>query len=242
MKGWVYVISDKSRPGLVKVGYSERDPKVRALEMENEGAPAPFSVEYEILVDEPARLEKRVHRALQESHYGKEWFRCSIEKAVAVIRRSAGGEVLHEQFHAIDRRVVKELEVVEGMRSAEAERQRKEEESFSAQLRAVESESRSDLNNARKAGLKVLLSSLALGPIAAFGAYIVLLMITDARLSNDASIGLFVVLVVGFTSWFGVLGSRRRAELERGASLTRQIQIDRLNSQRSSKQVVDGRW
>jgi len=33
MKGWVYVISNKAMSGLVKVGYSTKDPELRAAEL-----------------------------------------------------------------------------------------------------------------------------------------------------------------------------------------------------------------
>ncbi|KFC76184.1 GIY-YIG nuclease family protein [Massilia sp. LC238] len=45
MKGWVYVITNKAIPDLVKVGYSRKDPELRAAELNNTGAPHPYMVE-----------------------------------------------------------------------------------------------------------------------------------------------------------------------------------------------------
>jgi hypothetical protein len=39
MRGWIYVISNNSMPGLVKVGYSMKDPEERAKELDHTGTP-----------------------------------------------------------------------------------------------------------------------------------------------------------------------------------------------------------
>ena len=57
MKGWIYIISNKAMPGLIKVGYSLKDPIGRAAEL-GTGSPYPYTVEYEALVDHPKKIEK----------------------------------------------------------------------------------------------------------------------------------------------------------------------------------------
>ena len=47
MKGWVYIITNKSMPNLVKVGFSTKDPQTRADDMYSTGVPHPYVVEYE---------------------------------------------------------------------------------------------------------------------------------------------------------------------------------------------------
>jgi len=47
MKGWVYIIANKAMPGLVKVGYSMKDPELRAAELNNTGSPHPYVLETE---------------------------------------------------------------------------------------------------------------------------------------------------------------------------------------------------
>lgn len=110
MKGWVYVISNKAMPGLVKVGYSEKDPEQRAKELDHTGAPYPYIVEYEILVEEPYEIEQRVHQILSRYLEGKEWFRCSSEEAVDAIRRVAGGRAISESFKKADREKAERLQ------------------------------------------------------------------------------------------------------------------------------------
>ena len=42
MKGWVYVISNQAMPDLVKVGFSTKDPTLRASELNHTGSPHPY--------------------------------------------------------------------------------------------------------------------------------------------------------------------------------------------------------
>ena len=81
MKGWVYVFSNPSMPGIVKIGYTLSDPEIRARELDATGVPHPFEVDYSILVDNPRDLEQSVHRCLKDINAGKEFFRCSSEVA-----------------------------------------------------------------------------------------------------------------------------------------------------------------
>ena len=85
IRGWVYIITNKAMPGLVKVGFSTKDPVLRASELNHTGAPHPFEVAYDILVEEPRDVEQKVHDALREKREGKEWFRCSVEEAISAI-------------------------------------------------------------------------------------------------------------------------------------------------------------
>jgi hypothetical protein len=96
MKGWVYVITNKAMPGLAKIGYSSKDPQLRAKEFDGTGSPHPYVVEYELLVHDPRDIEQRVHKTLGNCREGKEWFRCSIFCAVEAIRTVAGDAKLLE--------------------------------------------------------------------------------------------------------------------------------------------------
>src|SRR5438045_7039757 len=50
VKGWVYIISNRSMLGLVKIGFSTKDPILRAAELSQAGTPHPHIVEYDVLV------------------------------------------------------------------------------------------------------------------------------------------------------------------------------------------------
>src|SRR5258706_1299556 len=96
IRGWVYVITNKAMPGLVKIGYSTKDPILRAEELKNTGSPHACEVAYDALVVEPRSLEQTVHVALSGKREGKEWFSCTIEEAIAEIRSLAAGKIIVE--------------------------------------------------------------------------------------------------------------------------------------------------
>jgi len=91
LKGWVYVISNLAMPGLLKIGFSMKDPEGRAKELDSAGMPHPYVVEYAILVENPELAERESHMLLQKYLERKEWFRCEIELASAAVFKSAGG-------------------------------------------------------------------------------------------------------------------------------------------------------
>jgi hypothetical protein len=96
MRGWVYVISNRAMPDLIKVGYTLKDPDLRARAFAQTGVPHPYDVEYEVMVRQPHHLEQLVHKDLAGCREGKEWFRCSIADAISTIRRLLPEDVLIE--------------------------------------------------------------------------------------------------------------------------------------------------
>ncbi|MCL5269083.1 MAG: GIY-YIG nuclease family protein [bacterium] len=101
IRGWVYVIENKSMPGLVKIGYSTKDPILRAGELRNTGTPYPYIVVYDVLVEEPRDHEQRLHKVFEEKREGKEWFRCSAKDAIYKIREIIGDKALIENVRII---------------------------------------------------------------------------------------------------------------------------------------------
>jgi len=102
MKGWVYVFSNKAMPGLVKIGYTDRDPEERIKE-QHSGLPYSHELEYEILVNNPHSDEQSAHRKLASKHESKEWFRCTPEEAVNAIRSVTGSNYHIENYKKADR-------------------------------------------------------------------------------------------------------------------------------------------
>lgn len=109
MKGWVYVITNKAMPGLVKVGYSMKDPELRAAELNHTGSPHPYDVDYEVLVEEPYSVEQMAHGRLIDRREGKEWFRCSVEEAISEIKAIIQSKALVENFKRADREKVEAI-------------------------------------------------------------------------------------------------------------------------------------
>lgn len=131
MKGWVYVISNKAMPGLIKVGYTMKDPDLRAAELDHTGTPHPPVVDYEVLVENPRDVEQTAHHRLRDHHERKEWFRCSAEEAIAAIKAVVGTGAQVENYKRADRERAEAIhrhKVDEEQRRVAAEEARRKQE------------------------------------------------------------------------------------------------------------------
>src|SRR5437762_2651063 len=100
--GWVYVLTNTSMPGLVKVGLTSRNPWTRAAELTSAtGVPSPFSIAWCRAVSDCAFVEATVHRMLDNRRVsaGREFFRCDVKMARQVIEAAAGAK-LGRRFRA----------------------------------------------------------------------------------------------------------------------------------------------
>lgn len=86
IRGWVYIIENVSMPDILKIGFSTKDPILRAKELAGTGSPHPFHVVFDVLVEDPRSVEQAAHLALASKREGKEWFRCPVLEAIAAIR------------------------------------------------------------------------------------------------------------------------------------------------------------
>ena len=99
------MLSNEAMPGIVKIGFSSKDPSKRAAEITKteEGVPKHYSLEYDLLTIDPYAIEQATHTRLSNHHYGKEWFRIAAEDAISTIREIAQDALLLETFHKADR-------------------------------------------------------------------------------------------------------------------------------------------
>ncbi len=95
-RGWVYVITNPGFKDLVKIGFTLKDPRLRAKELQSTGVPYKYEVEYEMFCENPEKIERSAHRELAKYREGKEWFRCDREKAVKTIRLIVGSDIVYE--------------------------------------------------------------------------------------------------------------------------------------------------
>ncbi len=88
--GFVYVLTNESLPTVVKVGYTDRRPDVRAAELHSTGVPTPFKVSFCFQCGDPRAAERRVHAALAAYRVrsDREFFQCSAIDAAAHILQS----------------------------------------------------------------------------------------------------------------------------------------------------------
>jgi hypothetical protein len=86
MRGYLYVLSNSSMPGLLKVGYTVRSIEERINELSSTGVPTRFDLEFFCEVDNAFLLEKEIHREIKKNHHGKEFFKCNIATVVRVVK------------------------------------------------------------------------------------------------------------------------------------------------------------
>ncbi len=137
MKGWVYVISNKSMPGLLKIGYSSKDPELRAAELKHTGVPHPYIVEYDMLIENPYEIEQESHKLLLANREGKEFFRCTLEEAIVAIRRAGGRSAILETNRRANREKIELLEAERFTIDREARRKAEIQEELNAEEQAI---------------------------------------------------------------------------------------------------------
>lgn len=88
--GWIYVLSNKTMPGLFKIGHTKHNVDDRAKEVSRAtGVPIPFEVEWAFNCYDSEVLEKEIHRALDSYRYSsnREFFEISLKEAKETISR-----------------------------------------------------------------------------------------------------------------------------------------------------------
>jgi ribosomal protein L37AE/L43A len=123
MKGWVYIITNKSMPNLVKVGFTTKDDsESRAKELNHTNNPHPYVVEYEALVNTARSVEQKAHALLKKYHENKEWFRCDIATAIIAIRQAANNSIIAENNKNQQRQEI-EKEIAQRKKEEDIEKQ-----------------------------------------------------------------------------------------------------------------------
>jgi len=90
--GFLYVLSNPSMPGYLKIGQTERHPASRAAELSNHsGVPTSFRIEFFYEVSERFAAERAVHSALAHMRASpdREFFLVTIEEARVAIHCAA---------------------------------------------------------------------------------------------------------------------------------------------------------
>ena len=88
--GFVYIMTNPSMPGLIKVGMTTRNPALRAKDddLTSTGVPTPFIVEYSAYFDDMMEAERSAHQALSDYHYGKEFFKTDVPTAIHAVENT----------------------------------------------------------------------------------------------------------------------------------------------------------
>jgi hypothetical protein len=83
VKGNVYILSNPSMPGLLKIGFTTGSATKRAGALSGvTGVPTEFRVEWNLpIIGNPHAVERRAHAVLASSRHGKEFFRTTLANA-----------------------------------------------------------------------------------------------------------------------------------------------------------------
>ena len=119
---------------MLKIGFTTRTPEHRAKEMAGTHSPLPYKVEYKLYCPLAKDSERAVHRIIQHTRIGKEWFNCSLLSAIEAIQRVGGPEAVAKQLAQLEERRQERVEAektrrqeeelrIEHQAAAEAERQ-----------------------------------------------------------------------------------------------------------------------
>ena len=90
--GWVYILTNRSMPGLLKIGHTSKTPVLRAAELTaSTGVAHPFVVAWAHPVIDHAALEALVHGQLAAFRVNRkrEFFHCSVADAIGIIEQEA---------------------------------------------------------------------------------------------------------------------------------------------------------
>ena len=86
-EGFVYVLTNASMPGLIKLGFTTQSPPKRAEQLSRETpVPTPFNVACYWRVKDPYVLEQMLGADLKESNAGKEFYRLTPEHVSELVQ------------------------------------------------------------------------------------------------------------------------------------------------------------
>lgn len=95
--GYVYIVSNPSMPGLVKVGFTARSVKERIDELsDHTGVAEAYVEEWHCAVSSPQEAEKKAHHALEPFRYSRnrEFFRISVDQAIGLISEALRNDTI----------------------------------------------------------------------------------------------------------------------------------------------------
>lgn len=103
MEGYVYILTNKSMPGLIKIGSTKRSPEQRRRELSQPtGIPTDFEIAYEIFSCNIKELERKIHLELENFRLNsnREFFKAELNDAIALIRLKAEEQKLATMFRS----------------------------------------------------------------------------------------------------------------------------------------------
>ena len=88
MNGYVYIFTNKSMPGILKIGHTHRSINERSAELYSTGVPTPFIINFYCETDDAPKLEQLVHKRLTKYRiqHNREFFKVDIAIAIQAVK------------------------------------------------------------------------------------------------------------------------------------------------------------
>ena len=100
-KGIIYILTNDSMPGLIKIGITNRPIKERLRELDTTQVPTPFNLYYAIEIEDYKNRERLIHQAYTKDRVrpNREFFKIEPECAVALLKAIGGTEISPEYIN-----------------------------------------------------------------------------------------------------------------------------------------------
>jgi T5orf172 domain len=87
-QGYVYILSNPSMPGLLKIGITTDTIDIRGSNLYTTGVPEPFKLEAWYWASSASHVEKRIHKILHavRPNLEREFFRISFDDAIKILK------------------------------------------------------------------------------------------------------------------------------------------------------------
>lgn len=141
-EGYVYILTNRYVPDLVKIGYTDRDPGTRANELSNTtGVPGKWAVHKSWLLEDAYSCEQRIFSELAKLRETGEFFRLSpqgaVEKVSALL--ASWGAIDASGLSAAAKREAEQIQRTRYREQAEREEERRKWQAEQDRRKAVES-------------------------------------------------------------------------------------------------------
>lgn len=105
--GYLYVLTNESMSGLVKIGITSTSPLERARSLSNStSVPTPFKVAYEVFVENCKELERKIHTDLEDFRVNsrREFFNYPLNKTIELVQSYSKNDSLNKEdiYESID--------------------------------------------------------------------------------------------------------------------------------------------
>jgi len=139
MHGYVYILSNPFYTGLVKIGFTDRDPYLRARELSSHtGVPGEFSVIKFWIVQDAYDAECSIHNFLQSYRVSGEFFKIEINDAIEKIKSHLIDRgIINLDGNSFELKVIEDNERLKNERESRREKVINDQKSFHSSFHAI---------------------------------------------------------------------------------------------------------